>query len=541
MTLSIKTYLATETEWQVITSPHPGLTPGVVLSVQDRFYGRVLSVKFSQRRAACFVKVQPISGPIPTEADEAMVLSESDKVTLAQQAVLTSADRLTLPTVPFALVADRHRLGALTVLETPDAARIAPWLPAWCQLLSPRSLIIDPLGLLPDTLKAGADARLAIDAIGLPRFLDLLVSDLPPLLQAEPLALLAQHAPTTPGFVPFHHFLTLEGHALLHHLLVQVYHQRVFADDPAHTLAFTQAHTVLNLTGLHAPWQALFYETALKQFSGGLTCLIAPPPGVFDPVAGSGQTLIVTDSAAHWPTASNVIRHVDGRWQLTGTLTAGFPLWVDLSEVAPPPSNTFHVPAAPAPDPPPPPALPVDVAPEAISLPPVAALSVLPEPPLPVAEAPPLAPDLPVWDTEMTQALDDIFGNNPDFARPPSHDNDDDFHFVLPGDTPLDTLPTATVATIEAPPSGPTTAQDVPYATTLSAPSVDPFLDDEPALFRHAEPAFQVGDAVLHDKYGHGVVKKVIFTEETGTVLNIHFDSVGKRLLDPERAPLRPA
>lgn len=53
---------------------------------------------------------------------------------------------------------------------------------------------------------------------------------------------------------------------------------------------------------------------------------------------------------------------------------------------------------------------------------------------------------------------------------------------------------------------------------------------------REAAP-FQAGDRVIHEKYGEGTVTKVV-PMDNGVVLNITFDSVGKRLLDPRLTPL---
>jgi hypothetical protein len=77
-----------------------------------------------------------------------------------------------------------------------------------------------------------------------------------------------------------------------------------------------------------------------------------------------------------------------------------------------------------------------------------------------------------------------------------------------------------------------------------TAPSAPP-VRDEPMVIvqKPAEPpvggqeAFQAGDRVRHPNYGAGVVQKVIPTEES-VVLNIVFDSVGKRLLDPSLCEL---
>ncbi len=47
-----------------------------------------------------------------------------------------------------------------------------------------------------------------------------------------------------------------------------------------------------------------------------------------------------------------------------------------------------------------------------------------------------------------------------------------------------------------------------------------------------AQAGFQVGEKVQHERYGIGIVNKVIPMEET-VILNITFENVGKRLMDP--------
>ncbi len=48
---------------------------------------------------------------------------------------------------------------------------------------------------------------------------------------------------------------------------------------------------------------------------------------------------------------------------------------------------------------------------------------------------------------------------------------------------------------------------------------------------------YQVGDAVYHPDHGQGVVSRVMPMEQ-GVVLNITFESVGKRIMDPKLVPL---
>lgn len=68
--------------------------------------------------------------------------------------------------------------------------------------------------------------------------------------------------------------------------------------------------------------------------------------------------------------------------------------------------------------------------------------------------------------------------------------------------------------------------------------------DAVPVYHKSNEPSgngpaanFQPGERVRHEKYGLGVITKVVPMQES-VILNITFESVGKRLLDPALAPL---
>ena len=83
-------------------------------------------------------------------------------------------------------------------------------------------------------------------------------------------------------------------------------------------------------------------------------------------------------------------------------------------------------------------------------------------------------------------------------------------------------------------------AEDSESQSEPEAPVAPKPVRDEPMeiIQKDIEPprgqagAFLAGDRVTHPAYGQGVVQKVIPTEES-VVLNIMFDTVGKRLLDP--------
>ena len=52
------------------------------------------------------------------------------------------------------------------------------------------------------------------------------------------------------------------------------------------------------------------------------------------------------------------------------------------------------------------------------------------------------------------------------------------------------------------------------------------------------KPGFKAGDQVRHDEYGMGIINKVI-PMEGSVVLNITFEHVGKRLMDPALSELQ--
>jgi hypothetical protein len=52
-----------------------------------------------------------------------------------------------------------------------------------------------------------------------------------------------------------------------------------------------------------------------------------------------------------------------------------------------------------------------------------------------------------------------------------------------------------------------------------------------------SKAGFKPGDRVRHETYGVGIINKVVPMDQD-TILNITFESVGKRLLDPSRCNL---
>jgi hypothetical protein len=79
---------------------------------------------------------------------------------------------------------------------------------------------------------------------------------------------------------------------------------------------------------------------------------------------------------------------------------------------------------------------------------------------------------------------------------------------------------------------------------TAAAPAGNADVEMVPIIPKQVEPSvedqmgFQVGDRVRHPSYGAGVVQRIIPMEES-VVLNITFETVGKRLLDPALCELQ--
>lgn len=55
---------------------------------------------------------------------------------------------------------------------------------------------------------------------------------------------------------------------------------------------------------------------------------------------------------------------------------------------------------------------------------------------------------------------------------------------------------------------------------------------------KDASPLFQAGEQVFHQRYGQGIIKRVILMEGDQLILNISFEGIGKRLLDPRLTQL---
>lgn len=68
------------------------------------------------------------------------------------------------------------------------------------------------------------------------------------------------------------------------------------------------------------------------------------------------------------------------------------------------------------------------------------------------------------------------------------------------------------------------------------APVTVPVVKTTPASTK--APLFQPGERVKHHRYGQGVIKRVITMNDEQVILNINFEGIGKRLLDPRLTQL---
>ncbi len=149
--------------------------------------------------------------------------------------------------------------------------------------------------------------------------------------------------------------------------------------------------------------------------------------------------------------------------------------------------------------------------------------------------APPLEPTddtPPVLDADQEAALDELFPSSLDDQTSTVSDMDDEFDFDFDSEVTSstaigsdDTHVDASVAT--TPKLQNRASEPIPILSTMDPESQD--------LIEKA--GYQAGDRVSHEKYGEGVVAKVIPGEDRVT-LNITFDDVGKRLMDASSSAL---
>lgn len=80
--------------------------------------------------------------------------------------------------------------------------------------------------------------------------------------------------------------------------------------------------------------------------------------------------------------------------------------------------------------------------------------------------------------------------------------------------------------------------QDVLPASAASVPIIPIYSADIEQKEGAEVSQFEQGDTVMHVKYGKGVIEKMI-SYGTKTLCSIHFDNVGRRLLDPSLAEIK--
>lgn len=145
-------------------------------------------------------------------------------------------------------------------------------------------------------------------------------------------------------------------------------------------------------------------------------------------------------------------------------------------------------------------------------------------------------------------------------------DGDDDLFFAFDPDLGdehlssenkgLDTLGTAvspveSMGTVQSPPMPEELQYEneeeaEPATTVVDSVPAPPFVDETPPIYQHEthlppqslpQSPFQAGERVHHPTYGAGTVMKVLPMAEQ-VILNISFEQVGKRLLDPSLCEL---
>ncbi len=161
-----------------------------------------------------------------------------------------------------------------------------------------------------------------------------------------------------------------------------------------------------------------------------------------------------------------------------------------------------------------------------------------PQEPLPTSiEAPPtlnddtLSPPPPDLDAEQEAALNELFPSGE------AHEISQDFDF----DSDLDATEMTSGMTLiqESPaPQEPTATRNKPLSPPNNRPEIPVYSAMDPESVALVEKVgFQPGDGVSHEKYGLGVVAKIIPGDDR-VILNITFDEVGKRLMDAESSSL---
>lgn len=226
--------------------------------------------------------------------------------------------------------------------------------------------------------------------------------------------------------------------------------------------------------------------------------------------------------------------------------------WQDLLSTTPETTPVTEAIAEAIVQPPPPPEPPTEPLPEALLEEPIAVdfsewltLEDTPvEAPLPEALPEPAAAELPPA-PQHPDPLDFIFGEPEqdlglnfqlDFEQAePTHSvlagpEEPTLPPPMPADLLTDDVPLSLMADLEGL-EGDSLAPEKAEMGTLEVPVVK----SPPPK---APPLFQPGEQVRHHRYGQGVIKRVITMNDEQVILNINFEGIGKRLLDPRLTPL---
>ncbi len=451
-----------------------------------------------------------------------------------------------------------------------------------------------------NTVRAGMDVRLSLRDIGLKRFLTALSEVLPERAMDEAEPILAHEISANQSFFAFKALYDAEDlkdaffKSTLQGCFSEIERQRVFAEEPQDILSLhnliQDGITILDLSALSEPWKTLFYESAIQEALSNADADLVPvmifPENYLSDLANyikkanEAELAVIMLASPYVPEsievlANNRFSHLgEGAVKIEGDLTYQLPVILNLPDFyetshyvpgwqqtpssyptyTPPPDTGVYRPPVQTSKPvvldepaaPPPP--------EAASGPPIAM-----EPPK--AAAPPVAGK--PLDTDESFGFDSILGNEafstdplappsaslqtPEYAEAPDY-IDDEFDFSsdlmeIEAEQQHNTSPSPAPTTTAPSPAGPPTVQPTQTQKPIEPPPVEteahvPILRTE---HRQAEPvspgSFKIGDKVHHEKYGVGVVNKII-PMDNNTVLNISFEQGGKRLMDPKLAHL---
>lgn len=456
-------------------------------------------------------------------------------------------------------------------------------------------IVIDPLGVInhpqAHVIRAGLDVSLSLRDIGLKRFLTALDEVLPERAMDEAEPILAHELSANQTFFAFktlHNADDLKDaffKTTLQEAFSDIERQRVFADVPKDVLSLhnilQDGLTILDLSALSEPWKTLFYETAMMEALSNadadlIPILLYPENYLTDlpsyiKKANEAELAVVMMASPYAPQeiqtiANNRLTHIgDGVIQIEGSLTFGLPVHITLPDfyetshykpgwATAEQAATLYPPYTPPPDtgvytPPQEGLKEAQKAPEPYSAEPA------PSPPPPPAAAPEQPAPPPQLAQEAAPGFDSILGDEafefdfdaskpastpvaPDMSAP----MDDDFDFssdLLEIEAELHEGITPTPATSvgyssELPPEIQAQLEGPPDPIPGAIPVVR---QERPAQNDDNPDAFKVGDKVQHEKYGVGVVNKVI-PMDNNMVLNISFEQGGKRLMDPKLAHL---